>query len=182
MDEVGELVGRQLIREVDEQAVDGGHRNLLVGRELARVEPPNGVHLHAFGPRAPAGRDGDARLTESAHLVQGAARVVAERAVDRERRRQPLTLTRERRLPDDVDPAIPPVQHAPSHALRDRARRHHGQQLQERDEPVLSRRDSGDPRVDGGVCRTAAKRCFVGLRHTLSIRPRPDTEQDAFVT
>jgi len=150
MDDVGDLVRRLLVGQVDEQAMDRGGWNAVVRRELARVQAPHGVHPHALGPCPARRHDLDHRLAEPAHAVQGTAREVTERSAARERRRQPLALARECRLPDHVDPAISPMQHPSLDALRDRARPHHPPQLQERDQGVLSRRDGRDPRVDGG--------------------------------
>ena len=158
MDDVGDLMGRLLVAQINQQAMDRGERDALVGGQLARVQPPHRVHPHALGPR-PTRRDHlDHRLPEPAHAVQGTAREVTERSAARERRRQPLALARECRLPDHVDPAIPPVQQAPLDTVRDRSRSQHAEQLHEGDERVLAGGDRRDPGVDGGGCSAAFER------------------------
>jgi len=97
------------IREVDEQPVDRRYRDALVRRQLPRVEPPDGVDAHAVEPDAPCGRDLDRLLVEPADAVELATGTSAEHAVGRKGGRHPLALSRERGLPDDVDPTMPPV-------------------------------------------------------------------------
>ena len=117
------LVRRHRLREIDEQPVDRGRRDLAEGRDVARVEPADLMDDDTF--ELPETRCADvqgavlkardpAQLRQCDVAERGAGPAASTAAI-----RSPSV--GERRLADDVDPAVSAVQRAAPDAPRHRA-------------------------------------------------------------
>ena len=179
-----ELVGRELIAEVDEDAVDRRDRDAAFDRHIARVKVPRRVHSNTWERARSRRNDSNEGGESPCELVQLCRGHVAQDGAGGagEDRRHPLALARERRVADRVHAAVATVENPPGDPLRDRgASQARRGQLGEPDHTVLARGEGGERLIGRGCPGKVA--CGETLRlHPLIVAQAGATDLHAIAT
>jgi hypothetical protein len=148
--DVGELVRREHVGQVDMRAMHRGHRDSAVAGDVTRVEIVRAVEAQSRLCAALAWHDDlHERRREAADLPQLRSGEAVEpgAGATREHAGEPARLGREGGGPDGIDAQVNAVQLAACHAPRDcRVAQAGGAELRGGDQAVLTSRDVADRR------------------------------------